>query len=275
MTLDLSGYDVLLVNTSGGKDSQAMLDEVYRQAYQQGVAPRLVAVHADLGKMEWTGTRELAQEQVEHYGIRFEVVSRRTKEGKRQDLLEQIEARGMFPDSARRYCTSDQKRGPVLTLVTLLVAELRLGVSGRESGLKGPIRVLNMMGLRGQESATRALRPTFSHNERATNGRRIVDEWLPIHHWTEDQVWERIKASGVRHHPAYDLGMPRLSCRFCILASRSALVLSAQHNPELAAEYVAVEERIGHRFRKDLSMGEIVALAASTPMVQDVESWAA
>jgi hypothetical protein len=46
--------------------------------------------------------------------------------------------------------------------------------------------------------------------------------------------------------------MPRLSCCFCIFSPRSALLLAAKHNPELLAQYVAVEKQIGHRFRKEL-----------------------
>jgi len=83
----------------------------------------------------------------------------------------------------------------------------------------------------------------FGNDPRSSNGRRTVDVWLPIHSWTADQVWQRIHASGVRHHPAYDLGMPRLSCCFCIFSPRSALLLAGKHNPQLLAEYVAVETK--------------------------------
>lgn len=48
-TPDLRSYDVLLVNSSGGKDSQAMLDHVVRLAREAGVADRIVVVHCDLG----------------------------------------------------------------------------------------------------------------------------------------------------------------------------------------------------------------------------------
>lgn len=53
-----------------------------------------------------------------------------------------------------------------------------------------------------------------------------------------------------------------LSCSFCVLASRGALVRSAQLRPNLAADYAVAERRMGHRFRDDLSMAEIVALAS-------------
>ncbi|MFE4601111.1 phosphoadenosine phosphosulfate reductase family protein [Kitasatospora indigofera] len=41
----------------------------------------------------------------------------------------------------------------------------------------------------------------------ASNGQRTVVRWHPIHDWSERQVWERIAATGVRYHWAYDAGM--------------------------------------------------------------------
>jgi 3'-phosphoadenosine 5'-phosphosulfate sulfotransferase (PAPS reductase)/FAD synthetase len=74
-------------------------------------------------------------------------------------------------------------------------------------------------------------------------------------------VWQRIRATGVPYHPAYDQGMSRLSCSLCVLASRADLVRAAQLHPKLAAEYAELEAEIGHRFRKDLSMAEIIIAA--------------
>ena len=51
------------------------------------------------------------------------------------------------------------------------------------------------------------------------------------------------------YHHAYDLGMPRLSCVFCIFAPESALLVAGKHNPDLLKQYVAVEEKIGHSFK--------------------------
>ena len=45
----------------------------------------------------------------------------------------------------------------------------------------------------------------ITRDERASNGKRVVDTWLPIHSWTVAQVWERIKASGAEFSmPAAD-----------------------------------------------------------------------
>lgn len=73
---NLRDYDWIVVSSSAGKDSQAMLDYVVRLADRAGMKDRVVVVHADLGRVEWEGTGELAAEQAAAYGVRFEVVSR-------------------------------------------------------------------------------------------------------------------------------------------------------------------------------------------------------
>jgi 3'-phosphoadenosine 5'-phosphosulfate sulfotransferase (PAPS reductase)/FAD synthetase len=104
------------------------------------------------------------------------------------------------------------------------------------------------------ESPARRRRVPYAANPAASNGRRRVDDWYPIHDWTLAQVWERIAAAGTRLHEAYTAGMSRLSCRFCVLSSRADLVCSARLNPDLA-------DRIGHRFRTDLTMADVIAEA--------------
>jgi hypothetical protein len=75
---------------------------------------------------------------------------------------------------------------------------------------------------------------------------------------------KHLAAEHPAHYPAYAVGLPRLSFSFCLLASRDALVRSAQLRPRLAAEYAAAEQRMGQWFRDDLSMADIVALAGRT-----------
>jgi 3'-phosphoadenosine 5'-phosphosulfate sulfotransferase (PAPS reductase)/FAD synthetase len=246
MVPDLTRYHWVVLNSSAGKDSQAMLDVVVEQADCLRVPRiRLLVAHADLGRVEWPGTRELAEEQARHYGLAFVAVKR-----PQGDLLDHIAKRGMFPSPAVRWCTSDHKRGQIMRVFTALAERTR-----RQGA---PFcRILNCLGMRAQEGPARARRRPFAFNEMASNGRRWVADWLPLHAWTVEQVWDRIRASGVRHHPAYDLGMPRLSCCLCIFSPRSALLLAGKHNPELLAEYVAVEKQIGHRFRVELPLADV------------------
>jgi 3'-phosphoadenosine 5'-phosphosulfate sulfotransferase (PAPS reductase)/FAD synthetase len=262
MLPELSRYDWIVANSSAGKDSQAMLDYVVERCDQAHVPRvRLVVVHADLGRVEWPGTRKLAQKQAEHYGLAFHVVRRR-----QGDLLQHIAQRGKFPSPTVRFCTSDMKRAPIQTLFTRLAAETLLT-------RPPPVRILSCMGMRADESPARAKKPPFERDRRSSNGKRVVDVWLPIHDWTIPQVWQRIRASGVPHHPAYDLGMPRLSCCFCIFSPRSALLLAGKHNPELLAEYVALEKAIGHTFRHELPLASIQAALAEGEEPGHIDNW--
>jgi 3'-phosphoadenosine 5'-phosphosulfate sulfotransferase (PAPS reductase)/FAD synthetase len=261
-TPDLGDYDVVLVNSSAGKDSQAMLTHLVERADAESISrDRIVVVHADLGRVEWEGTRELAETQAAAYGLRFVTVRRL------EDLLDQVVSRHLtlrakgdtttpaWPSSQARYCTSDQKTAQVAKFMTQLAADHRAAHPDR------PIRILNCLGIRAEESPARAKKVPFGPDGAASNSRRTVDRWLPIFDWTTEQVWDTIRRSGLPHHPAYDAGMPRLSCMFCVLAGRKELVLSARLNPAMAQEYLAVEELVGHTFKADLSMAEIVAAA--------------
>lgn len=67
---DLKSFDWILVNTSAGKDSQTMMRHVMERCDQAGIPlHRIVAVHADLGRMEWPGCPELAAKQSALNGI--------------------------------------------------------------------------------------------------------------------------------------------------------------------------------------------------------------
>jgi 3'-phosphoadenosine 5'-phosphosulfate sulfotransferase (PAPS reductase)/FAD synthetase len=258
-TPELADYDVILVNSSAGKDSQATLDVVGAAARDAGALDRVVVVHADLGEAEWEGVPELAAEHAAHYGLRFEITSNP------ETILERTARRGAWPSATIRWCTSDHKRGPIRKVMTRLVSELR----DSERVVGRPVRLLNVMGLRAEESAARSRRNPYAPNPSASNGRRQVDDWYPIHAWTVAQVWDRISAAGTRPHPAYQAGMSRLSCRFCVLASRADLVCSARLNPELAQRYATVEAQTGHRFRMDLSMAEVIAEAEGRTRARD------
>lgn len=259
----LRDWDLIVVNSSAGKDSLAMLDYVMELAGEAGIKDRVVVAHADLGRIEWQGTAELAEEQAKHYGVRFLKVSR-----PQGDLLAHVRTRRMWPSNTARYCTSDHKRGQVQKIITALTREVAAKLGGSDK-----VRVLNCLGLRAQESPARAKRLEITHDERNSNTKRDVDTWLPILDWTVEQVWARIRQSGVRHHWAYDLGMPRLSCCFCIFAPKAALVLAGRHNRALLDEYVAVEAEIGHTFRKDLTLAQVKEAVEAGEQGSVNESW--
>ena len=264
---DLAEWDAILVNSSGGKDSQTMIREVVRQADAAGVCrDKIVVVHAKLGRVEWKGTLELAKEQALAYGLEFRSIKRDLG-----DLLDQVEARGLWPSPQARYCTSDHKRAQISKVITDLGDEYRARIG---SPLKGPnratFRLLNCIGLRAEESAARRKKLPYLLNKRRSNLSTRIYDWHPILHWSEDQVWESIRESGVRYHEAYDLGMPRLSCVFCIYSPMDGLVLAGKHNPELLRKYVELEERIDHKFRPDMTMADVQAAVARAEPIGEI-----
>ncbi|MCX4581105.1 phosphoadenosine phosphosulfate reductase family protein [Streptomyces sp. NBC_01571] len=266
--------DWIVVSSSGGKDSQAMLSYVVQRARALGMLDKVVVVHADLGRAEWDGTRELAELQARLCGVRrFEVVR-----APGADLLDRVEIRygklkakaekeareagedpaqvkvpPAWPSSSARWCTSDVKRGPIRTLYTRLTGEL--------AHLGRPVRILACIGQRAAESDQRAKLAPVEIDRGASNGKRHITTWRPMHAWSDRKVWRAIARSRLPYHPAYDWGNRRLSCVLCVLGCNNDLVNGARRVPELAAAYARTEVTVGAGFKKGLSMAEIIRRA--------------
>ena len=246
---ELGTYDLIAINSSAGKDSQAMLDEMVHKASAAGVLDRLVVVYSDLGRVVAPGTDKLAEAQAAHYGVRFHRIAPQTN-----DLLVQIEfVQGSFPTSGQRYCTSDHKSTPVSKFFTM---ELKQAALGR------PMRILNCLGFRREESANRNVELALSVESSTKN--REVHRYLPVLEWSVDDVWARIDGSGVPYAESYDMGSERHSCTFCIFGSRIDLINGALADPELAARYVGIEERRGHTLQPGKSLRSITDLVGIT-----------
>lgn len=136
-----------------------------------------------------------------------------------------------------------------------------------------------LVNISGGKDSQAALDETVRAAEAAGVRNRIVtvfcDLWLPIHSWTSGQLWARITAAGTRPHPIYAAGMPRLSCRFCVLASRTALILAARLDPEGTVRRAAMEQRMGHAFRQGMPMRDIISEAKTARGPVTVKDWAA
>jgi 3'-phosphoadenosine 5'-phosphosulfate sulfotransferase (PAPS reductase)/FAD synthetase len=231
---------LVVLNDSGGKDSQAM------RILVRELVPRdqLVVMHASLGDVEWPGALEHAESGAARDGVPF-VVARATK-----TFFEMVEHRfavrpsaPSWPSASSRQCTSDLKRGPIEREVRRLARE-----SGRSM-------VINCMGIRSQESASRSKLVSFRRNDRNSVAGRLWFDWLPIHNLTRDDVLQVVADAGEQLHPAYAAGNDRLSCMFCIMGSSNDLRHAALANPGLYRRYVEVEQRTGytmHMSRKSL-----------------------
>lgn len=257
--VDLHRHDHIVHWSSGGQDSVASLvalvDTCLAQRYPLG---QITVVHNNLGhEVEWHGTMDLAWRQAATFGLRFAAVRRR--DGKL--LIDHVAEKGMWPDGKRRWCTSDHKRGPGLTVLTRIVDHLNLGRTAQ---------ILQTWGFRAAESQGRArkVRVPYLHSPTAsgkaedpTKRVRDVWDWYPIADWSTAQVWEAIHGQNLPYHWAYARGMRRLSCTFCVLAGEDDLVRAAKLQPAKAARYLQVEQKTGHSFKEKLSMRDIIRAA--------------
>lgn len=263
--VDVGDYDVIVVNTSAGKDSVAIAVRVAGLARTAGVLDRVIAIHADLGVMEWAGTRDLAEQQARAAGIsRFEVVTY-TRHGEVDDLLGYALRHGKFPGPGTQWCTASLKRDPTEQAVRRITDAYHAA----HPDLGRAVRVLMCYGMRAEESGRRARQLPVQPYPGLTTRTRTTTRWLPVHRLTTGEVFALGDAAGIPRHPAYTLGQSRASCVLCIYLRRSELDTAAWHNPLLAQCYALTEQVIGHRLRADLGIGDVIAALGIPPLPGD------
>ncbi|MFH0245976.1 phosphoadenosine phosphosulfate reductase family protein [Streptomyces sp. HK10] len=257
----IQAADLIIIQTSSGKDSLVAMHRTVAAAKAVGCLHKVRVMHCDLGA-EWPGVPELARRQAERYGIPFLLV---TPDG---GFLGMVENRQMWPDAKRRLCTSRLKRDPTGPVITTWVREL---------GLDRQAIVLNVMGVRGAESASRALKARLALDTRTTSANRLVLTWNIIHGLSEQEVWQDIASNGLEYHPIYDTGLERLSCVYCVLAGPDWLILATRvcfalelPHPKIFAE---LERRIGHSFKQDFTLNGIVAAARMLDALDGPITW--
>lgn len=213
---------LFVINSSGGKDSQAMTIALHALVPSH----QLIIIHAHLPEVEWDNSLEHIQANA--LGIPVMVCQ------SRKTFLEMVTHRGMFPDAQRRQCTSDLKRGPIEKAIRAILKERGLSL------------IVNCMGMRAQESTSRAKLDTLKYSERNSKAGREWYDYLPIHDWTTAEVFQTIKDAGQEPFWIYAKGMTRKSCCFCIMANKNDLTIAAQLRPELYKTYVLKERELGH-----------------------------
>lgn len=232
---------IFYVSHSGGKDSQAMYAELW------SVVPRdqIVVVHADLGEVEWEGVQDHIRDNIQHElnvvraGKTFLDMVRQRHE-KRPDVP-------CWPSAKHRQCTSDLKRNPIYKFIR------------NDMKQRGATLAVNCTGLRAAESSARAKKDTWKLNATLSKAGREVYEWLPIHDFSDDQVFASIAAAGQKPFWAYAAGNKRLSCVFCIMGCASDLRNGAKQRPDLFKKYVEIEKETGWTMFHGQSLEERIA----------------
>lgn len=131
--------------------------------------------------------------------------------------------KGMFPSRLRRWCTEGLKVAP-----------------GRDYLVKLEGQVVNVVGIRAQESAARSMMLEWEHS-----GTFKCDVWRPLIDWSEEDVIAIHQRHGVRPCRLYlEQGSTRVGCYPCIFARKSELRAMSDYTPERLAILAELEQQV-------------------------------
>ena len=293
-----SDQSALLVNTSGGKDSDAMLKAIWDWAQRYKISPdRIHVIHAHLGRNEWTFALEHVKKYTRKITGKDPIIVERPQGDVLQmweDRYQRLQEQGRtttphWSSSAHRYCSSGAKRSQVNKAIIRMFPR--------------DWKIINCIGIRGDESALRKRATTFKYQKKSPTAptlNRHVYTWLPIHQWTLADVWASLgwtledlatlqaevretvtpgdwdalraicERWGWEYALSYPLGNSRMSCRLCVMSKQSDLQNGIAWNPEHFRDISELERRTGFSFqsgqwlsdlgRDHLSAEEIEAL---------------
>lgn len=275
----------LIVNVSGGKDSDCMLKLLWQASQRHRWTGDFRVVTCDLGRNEWDFSLPHIRQFVRETTRQAATILHRPQ----GDLLEQwwtryrtLQAEGRadqvppWSSAAARFCTKAQKEQQVNKFIIQQYPSDAI--------------IISCIGLRADESPARRNKADFQAYERsptAPTKNRLVYRWLPIHQFSLDDVWrtlgwslERLQAlqadvqatvqpgdrdgllALLAHHrfpanPVYALGNDRCSCQLCVLANQNDIVNGIIWNPEHYRDVVDLEIESGFSFQPKHFLGSL------------------
>jgi len=232
---------IFIVSHSGGKDSQALYQVIKAIVPQE----RIIVIHALLPEVDWDGIPQHIMATIDA-GTEYHEVVAVNKAGETKTFFDMVEASALrlsrqgrsdkvspWPSPATRQCTSDLKRGPIEKAI-------RHALKAR-----GAKVVVDCTGIRSDESCQRKNAPRFEKHVSQSVAGRSWYRWAAIKDMTTADVFQTIADAGQKPHAAYAKGMSRLSCSFCIMASKCDLRTAATLRPALYERYVETEKQVG------------------------------
>ncbi|HQT90315.1 MAG TPA: phosphoadenosine phosphosulfate reductase family protein, partial [Acidiphilium sp.] len=244
----LAADAAVAIGVSGGKDSCAVAIAVDRHLKAISHAGPRILIHADLGRVEWRDSLPACQRLAERVGWELVIVRRQAGDllhrwnGRwannvaRYAALECVQVILPWSTPSMRFCTSEAK-------TKIIASALAKRFPGRP--------ILNVTGIRREESASRRAKPVCAIDSNLATGRREALVWNPIIEWPIEQVWRTIAAAGLTHEAYAVYGSTRVSCVFCIMSSIGDLraAASCPENHEIYRAMVDLEARSTFAFQ--------------------------
>ncbi|GHO50945.1 phosphoadenosine phosphosulfate reductase family protein [Ktedonospora formicarum] len=278
----------VIVSTSGGKDSVAMLLEVL-----ETIPRELVIAHHQIVLEDWPGTVEYCKATCQRLGVPL-YCTQATYSGYEclhchhcyliscasltipwcrkcgsyrarylrqvENVLDLVEWRQAWPPLSVRFCTSYFKRD-------------NFNAWARANAqLLGEHPVI-CLGERALESRNRAKLPVWRGRSGLKKG--WMHEWRPVLSRRRIEVFQKMRAYGIEPHYCYELqgmteqdmyetdieGGARMSCVMCFLKSPGQLRTGyyTQEGRAVMERVLAVEAKTGHTIQHGLALAEILA----------------
>jgi len=241
--IEIQDYETYVISYSGGKDSTATL----LWALENLPRERLRVMFCDTGA-EWPETYDylsyierethLAIERISNEGESLPPDSSKFRIwSSAPTLLEMVRRHGKWPSGKIRYCTKYLKMYPLR--------------------LHAPSNSVLLFGERRAESKHRASLEKWDINGAGFHKSPI---FRPILDWSERKVWDYLRSHHILPNPVYNHAT-RCGCWCCIMAPKIQVLNFCRLHPEIAQEAAGLEQEIEHTWRKDQSIGDLLAQA--------------
>lgn len=248
------------VCVSGGKDSATAALRVIDYLDAVGHQGPRILIHSHLGRVEWRQSLPACERLAERLRLGLIVVRREAG-----DLLDRWRVR--WANNVQRYA---DLRCVKLILPWSTAASMRICTSEMKTAIiaRDLVRrfsqqtILSVSGIRREESSGRAKAPVAKVQPKlfSASFRTSGLDWHPILEWTVSDVVDYLRVKNFPLHEAYSrYGSSRVSCAFCVLASRRDLAAAAHcpDNHELYRELVRLEAESTFSFQNSFWLADV------------------
>lgn len=219
---------------------------------------RRVAIHADLGRIEWQSTPATVEAAADFLGVPLIVVRNRSYDMlskwdrrfelgcRRYEQLQTYHLTAPWSSASNRFCTSEMK-----TQVILPELLRRFPTD----------RIVSVVGIRREESIKRRLTPVSKAEAACYTRKRGANilTWHPGVDVREDEVYAYCERHSLPLPESYGLGSTRHGCTFCVLGSENDVRIAA-HAPGNRGTLLHLVEREAvstFSFQPDRWLGDV------------------
>jgi 3'-phosphoadenosine 5'-phosphosulfate sulfotransferase (PAPS reductase)/FAD synthetase len=255
----LAAHAPVAIGVSGGKDSCAAALATIAHLDAIGHGGPQILVHSDLGRVEWKDSLPTCERLAARLGRELVVLRRRAG-----DMMDRWSVRWRnnvaryarlacvklilpWSTASMRFCTSELK-------TAVICGHLVKRFPGQT--------ILSVSGIRRDESTKRKRAPVAKRQKKLTRKKHATAglDWNAIVTWQRADVLAYLENQRFPLHEAYTVfGSSRVSCAYCIMASRADLVASTtcRDNREIYREMVDLEVRSSFAFQDDQWLGDV------------------